>query len=905
MKALSLFGKSKNAAEDQEVAVDYDPAEDDATAPAVRKPRKGRGRHPEVPKPRGTAMKWALSRVENHVTFAGDRMTAWYILDPQMWSFRSIADGESLIVSHASQVSELVGRTIYGRITTRPYPVQTWAEAAWNNSPAPTQGFAKILERDQLQLRDRMQADKLVYYGVDLGSRSSTVDWTSRYIPEVARREMAALQARLDETDEIMAGAGIEAIPAVGNDMARQLARSFALGCPVPAQDVVEEYAWDKSDLDEFTGGVEWSAEPLAQSVRVESTKGDQPITRHVVVLTVGRMGDLRIPEKEDPWIAKTDKLRFPVEWSFRVDVRRPEETAREMNKLADRVLAQHDHYTVDHEKQPPRQLARQATRAGEVEDEMRTGFDGLSTRTRGWYRIAVSAPTEEEALRRAKAVQNLYKPGIKIEREFDQYRLAREFVPGEPLANSGHARKMPVLKLAAGVPAATAEVGDKRGILIGYTSGFAERAVTWDPWYGPEVVEGSGLVPVVGGLGAGKAWLAGGIVYKTCAQGVPWTVMDPSGRLGALADLPEFKGIGRAINLLDSEPGALNPYAMVPEPHQSWFRDETNPETAFALAKQAAASQRRDLAFDTLRWCLPPEDTDLSSDRGKAVLSSLRNAINDAEARPHSTIEGVLKGLQNAPRDDEISHGIVRRLREASERELSRLFFASPYHGNHGENIADERLTIISLKGLATIDENKDRSDWTFEELLSRPILSLAAWSALRGVYRVDKNERKGIFLDELQEVTKVSTGASLVQKVSTDTRKHDICALVSTQNAANVIGQNINNFVGAAFVGKTTDATAQEENCRLLGLPTGSGYEPLFGRLSQRSRRSMETGTPREFIFRDGMGGDNGRGGIERIRIDYTNHQRLSAALNTTADPTKRRSLQAVDPIPEEVVA
>ena len=31
--------------------------------------------------------------------------------------------------------------------------------------------------------------------------------------------------------------------------------------------------------------------------------------------------------------------------------------------------------------------------------------------------------------------------------------------------------------KLAAGVPAATAEVGDKRGVLLGYTAGFAERA--------------------------------------------------------------------------------------------------------------------------------------------------------------------------------------------------------------------------------------------------------------------------------------------------------------------------------------------------------------------------------------------------------------------------------------------
>ncbi|WP_409141899.1 hypothetical protein [Cellulosimicrobium sp. RS] len=123
-----------------------------------------------------------------------------------------------------------------------------------------------------------------------------------------------------------------------------------------------------------------------------------------------------------------------------------------------------------------------------------------------------------------------------------------------EPLAKSGHTRHRPVLKLAAGVPAAKAEVGDKSGVLIGYTRGFPERPVAWDPCYGPEVVEGSGLVPIVGGL-AGKSFLAGGIVYRTGAQGVPWTVLDPSGRLGSLADLPEFRVAATAINLLEPAP--------------------------------------------------------------------------------------------------------------------------------------------------------------------------------------------------------------------------------------------------------------------------------------------------------------------------------------------------------------
>ncbi len=895
LKLTSLFGRRAGTDDDpdEDLSVAYDPDEDlvESPTPQPAKTSKGRGRNPDAPR-LTSPMKWALSRVANHVTFSDKRMVAWYLLDPQRWSFRTVADGESLIGAHASQIAELVGRTVYGRITTRPYAVETWAEAAWNNSPAPTEGFAKILERDQVQLSSRMQSDKLVYFGVDLGSRSSAVDLTGRMIPDVARRELEALQRRLDEVDDVMAGPGVDAIPAVGNNMAWLLARSFALGCPAPVQDTVEEVHWSREDLHEFTGATHWSAEPLAQSVRIDSTMGEQPITRHVVVLTVGRMGELHIPEVDEPWIAKTDKLPFPVEWAFRVDVRSSHETSKEMNKLSDRVLAQRDHYLDDHGKQPPRQLARQAERASAVEDEQRSGFDGLSTRTRGWYRIAVSARTQEEALQRAKVVQKIYKPAIKIEREFDQFRLAREFVPMEPLANTGHTRHLPILKLAAGVPAATAEVGDKRGVLIGYTSGFAERPVTWDPWYGPEVVEGSGLVPIVGGLGAGKSFFAGGIVYKTGAQGVPWTVLDPSGRLGSLADLPEFRGVARAVNLLQSEPGALNPYALVPEPQLEWFRDEPDPHHSVSLAKSAAEAQRRDLMTDTLRWCLPAEDQN-----DPAALSILRDAVSRAEARPYSTAHGVLIALNhNADGDHDLAARVVRRLREASERELSRLFFATPSGGNHGDSLSDRRMTFFSLKGLSQIDESKPKNEWSYDELMSRPVMSLAAWSALRSVYRADFHERKGMFLDEVHEITAVSTGRTLVQKVATDTRKHDIAALVSTQNAANVIGQNINNFVGAAFVGKTTDEEAQAHNCRLLGLPVGVGYEAEFAKLSRRSRRSEITGTPREFIFRDGMGGEDGKGGVEKIRVDYSNHERLTVALNTTADPSKRRALELV---------
>lgn len=186
LNLMSLFGQRPGTDEDEndDVAVSYDPAEDlvDSPTPRSAQTAKGRGRYPAAPR-LTSQMKWALSRVANHVTFSDKRMVAWYLLDPQRWSFRTVADGESLIEAHASQIAELVGRTVYGRITTRPYAVETWAEAAWNNSPAPTEGFAKILERDQVQLSSRMQSDKLVYLGVDLGSRSAAVDLTGRGHP--------------------------------------------------------------------------------------------------------------------------------------------------------------------------------------------------------------------------------------------------------------------------------------------------------------------------------------------------------------------------------------------------------------------------------------------------------------------------------------------------------------------------------------------------------------------------------------------------------------------------------------------------------------------------------------------------------------------------------------------------
>lgn len=856
---------------------------------------------------------WRLRSVVDHVTFSGsgngsdDRMIAWHVLAPQQWTFRSRAEGTQLIEDKAQALAELVGSTVYGRVTHRPYPVSHWARAAYENAPDPQEGFAAMMDRDQVHMSHGAQWDKLVYFGVDLGSRGTALRVLSKLHRGVVDREMAALQQRLHKVAQVMAAPGMDADPATPAEMDWLLARSFALGCPVPVPDAAEELppVLTSEDLAVFARSAHWSAEPLAPTVQITSSAlGGEHVTRHVSVLSVARITDIDIPNEHEPWMSKADKLPFPVEWSFRVDVRTPEQVSKEMTGLSRRVDGQVDHWSLDHGKRPPKQLARQASRIQTVEDEMRSGFTGLATRTRGWYRIAVSGVTEQEALDRAEAVVELYRPQIRVVREIGQYAMAREFVPGEPLSVRAHARKYPVGKVAASLPAVSAEVGDKRGHHLGETTGMVSRSVVFDPWYLTERMEAGGFIPVVGTLGSGKSVLIFSTAYKSALSGVRGVIMDPAGRVRKMLRLPELAPISTNVDLLGSMPGSLSPYAVVPEPSRVLVRmdcedpgDEAEFERRWQLAVNAAAATRRDLALSTLRWALP-----MNMDRDPAVQKLLRKAVTTCPADQRRSLNEIVSWLQNRAGGD--GQDIAEELLTAADREMGRLFFHEPGSTRGYVFDTDARLTAFNLRGMPRPDPETEPEDWSAEERLSKPIIGLASWAALNLIYRGDPNERKFFGLDEAHEVTEGSgAGRALVTKITTDSRKNNTVAMVGTQNASKILGQaGINNFVGAAFVGRTRDESAQRDALALLGKPQGVGYEQILARLSPKPRDGRDLGY-REFIYSDGLGGSDGQGGMEKIRVTLKHHPELFAALNTTADSKKAAREQ--EPVgPPEVV-
>jgi hypothetical protein len=363
---------------------------------------------------------------------------------------------------------------------------------------------------------------------------------------------------------------------------------------------------------------------------------------------------------------------------------------------------------------------------------------------------------------------------------------------------------------------------------------------------------------------------------------------MDPSGRLQKMLALPELRDISRSVDLMGGRPGSLSPYAVVPEPNRQLVESEATGDLAerMELARNAARATRRDLALTTLLGCLP---LDLS--RNSDVRSQVRAAVTASPDASRASLWEVVKRLE----DDSDGRFIARELRSAAEREVGRLFFTAPTQSRDDTDrlagIRPARLTVFNLKGLVKPDPQVNEQDYSPEELLYRPIMALAAWSCLNLIYRGDPHDRKFFALDEAQEVTQASgAGRALVYKLSSDSRKNNTASFVVSQNASTILGSDINNFVGAAFVGRTQDEASQRDALKLLGKPEGIGYERILGALSPRQRRSEEHLAFREFIYRDGLGGEGGRGGMEKIRVSLGHHPDLFAALQTTADPTKR---------------
>ena len=845
-----------------------------APAPAPKsKPPKDKDRDPVV--------ELGLTEIAGHLTFTHTAVTAWYALPEVRWAFRPDADREAMIIAMAEQYAGLAGFRLHLRRTSRPFAVDEWARGVDHNtahplpdvSGAPTWG--DHLVGAQRHLLSMNHAEGQTFLGISF-ARRTLGDTFSERIGGLFRRSGSGEAERkrwartVEQFDEVLGAFGMRGRRAAPIELEWLLYRSVALGMSPPTMLSAAggRGEWQRGDILALTEQIERFRSPYGATTRlVNRLTGEE---RHVAVLTVGRMEPLEIPERHEPWLHFHERLPWPMEISSRVDVLGPGDSFRNLEHRLRMIRSQQLDYA-EHGMDAPPELERLAQRALVLGDEMTTGLPLDSSRVHGWHRLAVSGADREECLERTRRVIQLYQRELRISLQHPkgQDALAREFIPGEPLAHTGYLRRMPVKLLAAAVPQAASTVGDRRGDLIGRTAGTSRRPVFLDLHFPMEVRERSGLAVFVAEPGGGKSTLLGALGYLAARRGVQVTLLDPSGPLARLCQLPELRPFSRVLNLTGSEQGTLAPYALIPTPQRQHYAPGASGDQEFGIAVSNARAERRMLVQDICSMLVPPQVA-----REASTATALRHAVRTVPAEETSTVDDIVSCLQGSA--DSEAQELGNLLLDTAEMPLAMLFFGSPPPGT----LADQAvLTVITMAGLRLPDLKIEREYWSAEEQLALPMLHTAHRLAVRRCYGGSMETRKLVGLDEAHFMEGWRSGRSFLIRLARDSRKWNLSALVASQNPKDILGLDVQNLVSTVFVGRIAeDQEIAAEALRLLRVPVDDGYEAVLASLSQTDAQSSSRLGFREFVMRD----VDGR--VQKIRVDVSWVPNLLDYLDTT---------------------
>ncbi|MEV1072046.1 ATP-binding protein [Micromonospora parva] len=828
---------------------------------------------------RDPSVELAITEIAGHLTFTPNTVTAWYWLPEVRWAFRPDAEREALLSAISEQYAGLAGFRLHLRRTTRPFPADEWARTIDTHTSAPlpdvpgTTGWADHLVAAQRHLMAVNHAEGQTYLGVTFARRSLGDSLTERLLRTFGRGtadgERRKLGRTVEQFDEVLGAFGMRGRRVTAQELEWLLYRSVAL-CMSPPSTLspVTDGRWERGDLLAMTEQVERYRTPYGSTVKlVNRMTGEE---RHVAVLAVGRMEPLEIPERHEPWLHFHERLPWPMEISTRVDILGSGDSFRNLEHRLRMIRSQQLDYA-EHGIDAPPELERLAKRALVIGDEMTTGLPVDSARAHGWHRIAVGGRTREECLERARRLIQLYSRELRISLQHpkNQDWLAREFIPGEPIANTGYVRRMPVPLLAAALPQAASNVGDRRGDLIGRTAGTCRRPVFLDLHFPMEVRERSGLAVFVAEPGGGKSTLLGALGYLAARRGVQVTLLDPSGPLARLCAMPELRPYSRVLNLTGSEHGTLAPYSLIPTPLRSEFGPGAAGDREFEIAVSNARAERRMLVQDICMMLVPPQVA-----REASTATLFRHAVRQVPAEETSTLDDVVSCLGRL--DDDAGKELANLLLDTAEMPLAMLFFGRPPEGLLG---ADAALTVITMAGLRLPDLKIEREYWSAEEALALPMLHTAHRLAVRRCYGGSMSSRKLVGLDEAHFMEGWRSGRSFLVRLARDSRKWNLAALVASQNPRDILGLDVQNLVSTVFVGRIAeDAEIASEALRLLRVPVNDGYEATLASLSAADANSAARLGFREFVMRD----VDGR--VQKVRVDVSYVEGLLDHLDTT---------------------
>jgi hypothetical protein len=525
----------------------------------------------------------------------------------------------------------------------------------------------------------------------------------------------------------------------------------------------------------------------------------------YMAFLTISHIPD-KAPFPGTEWLYCLQKLPFPVEASVRTE-------SIEYSKALSQVLGKkkelkaEDEHAMESGEETSYHILSGKQEANELESNLRTDKFPLLTTSAV---LCVFASSQEELDMRVQLVKDLYSDMlIQVEVPFgDQWRGFNEFIPGARRYITDYIHYMDPAAVAAAMVGATRQLGDGRGHLIGMSQNLP---VFYEHDRGPKDkrLSTTASAAFIGSLGAGKSLGANLLAYQALLNGASVLIFDPKDERGHWpAALPELDGLTRVVTLRASmeDRGKLDP-----------LMGAATSSDRFAAAETA----KRILQF----LARAMDGTYEAIVIGKAVDHVVR------EERPSMmrVIEILKESLRMAPekRVDTLEE-MVDVLSYLATSGQGQLLFGD---GTQEAIDLSKPLTILQVEDLKLPEE----SQTDYGRMAIALLMAISDFS--RRFSNRPSSEFKLVLFDESWRLAKVREGRAILEELVRTGRSKNAAIYLISQNAKDMLGEEIRSNLGCRFVFRCRDQQEAEAACRILGIePTEENIDRI---------RNLPTGT------------------------------------------------------------
>lgn len=555
-------------------------------------------------------------------------------------------------------------------------------------------------------------------------------------------------------------------------------------------------------------------------------------------------------------WLAHLDELALPIDWAVRVRSIPNTVAQAKVRRQQRQLVGQVDEYDGEVTGAPPSLAeAIAAVDAQRAELAANPAEPELHVTTI----CSLAAATLPELEEQAATVGALFEPhDYAFGRPTGgQLGLLRSMLPGTAAAPVCRDYTQFLLPgdLAAGAPFCTSEVGDPRGLLLGFSlDAGITTPVLIDPTYGPAVRRSASLA-AVGALGSGKSFFLKRLCWDTVARGGQIVTIDRTARgeyVGFAARLP---GRAQVVRLAGDTDVCIDPLRT--------FDGEDRVAVTLGF-------------LSLLGGC------STHTDEGAALAEAVHTAAARSGARVGDVVEALRAMGDHTSRPDPAARSLARRLDHYRRLGAGRLAF-----GESEPLRLDADCVVFWAPNLALPDRDTLLNEHLARQMLPEQVLGHALLYLVAAVGRhivfSDPTRFGAALYDEAWALLASPHGQRLVLEGIRDGRKHNGAIWLASQHPNDLGTPELADLLGSRFVFHQAPG-AVDAAVEFLGL---AGCDDAAATL----RRGLGTG---QCLYRDV------RDRIGLVQVAEPAVDDLGEAFDTTPTQDAARLAGAAAPTP-----